>query len=323
MTKAVSLFSVAAWVACASIQTSVLAAEEGDRQEPVRPIVAIEWIPLHSHSVVMKAFEESLAQTRITRVNVFGDEEELGETLSELAETPPKLILAFGDHVSQAVRERCPQVPLLALLVKLHGHQTAPASEKGSPAVYLRAEPDSELIWRLSRELVPGAKRVGIVYTENYQPNETLATRLERSAGPEGGQVVRATVPPGFCRSESDFSKAIRRMGKTEDLDVMYVPDDPNCSRFGARIYDFARELGIPAIGSEATLGKGCVAAVALDYEATGRLAASLCGDILMGGFKEATIVRAPYSIMIDREALAAYSLTVSPWLEENAVSWR
>jgi ABC-type uncharacterized transport system substrate-binding protein len=283
-------------------------------------IIAVEWVPMRCHASIISSLKEELKESKemaeehvsIRRVNAFGDDERLHELLQELSSSPPDMMIGFGEHVCHAIREVLPNSPLVALLVREeYGRKAAPNAEDG-PMVCFTAAPKPETVWAVAHCLKPTMSRMGVLYTKNYAPNEELARALEECGRRERRELVRATVPSGFCRVESDFEKAVTGLQASKPCGLLYVPEDPNSARFTGVVYRCTEDLRLPAIGGETTRGKGCVVAIALDYEALGRESARHSLALLEGKARKTLSVSAPRKLLVDSEAMRKYGLNVS-----------
>jgi ABC-type uncharacterized transport system substrate-binding protein len=294
------------------------------RHENVLRVVAIEWIPLYAHKQVLEALETGLREAgnpefEIESVCAYGDDGELARQLDALSKSPPAILLSFGNYVTERVADTVRDVPVLALLVRDATGLIEKASGEMRRLAVIDSDPDPKLVWQLARELAPGADTLGVLHTDRFEPNVALVRALSEEARLHGGTVRSATVGAGFCRTDSDFQRGLDRIPDSQEIDLLYVPDDPNCSRFGTQVYRHADEKGWPAIGSEATIGKGCVAAVAVDYDATGKRAARICRDVLDGSSPSATFFPVPGKVYVDPKRLSAHSMSMSPWLLDNS----
>jgi ABC-type uncharacterized transport system substrate-binding protein len=276
-----------------------------DNAPPTVPtLTAVQWLPKHAESRVLDAMEKSCIERMaapafsIERVKVTGDREELRAQLATFAGKRPSILIAFGDVVAGEISEQYPGVPLLALLVKWP--EKIGSVHRTSPLIVVDAQPCAGMVWDVARQLVQGVRVLGIMYTRNVAANEALVAAL--AVDKQEGQVVPVTVPEGMCRVDADFSQAIEKAVKTGGVQVLYVPDDPNASRFAGTIYRSARALHVAAIGSDATSGKGCDAAILTDYEATGVLAAECAVALCSGAATGAVTKKAPMKIEIVKE---------------------
>ncbi len=289
-------------------------------------VLAVEWIPLHTNSVILKAAQSQANQPNagrpgieFVRVNVFGDQQELTKLAEQAALEPPQALIGFGDHVCKLLQEACPNVPMLALLVRDPDFRGASSTVGGAPLLCPSVAPDPKLIWRIARELDPDLKRLGMIYTKGDMPNTAFADQLSRIAQDSDGTLDRTTVPPGFCRTDSDFERAVKKLVADDRIDMLYVPDDPNCSRFGIAIYKSAGELNVPAIGTDATIGKGCVAAIQRDYEALGVRVGELIRILLADDYVENASPSVRRNIVFDARALRKHGLSLSSWMKKNS----
>lgn len=278
-------------------------------------VVAVEWIPLRANSTILEAFAKAQAglgepQTPIERMTARGDETELANTLKQLAESKPDILLGFGDHVCQALRKKLPKIALVALLVRRSELLTAESS--AAPLAILDSTPAPELVWEVARQLRPALTGLGVLYTQAYEPNVQLAASLAKAKQGAPGIVMEITVAEGYCRTDSDFEQALRGEGKGKStFDVLFVPDDPNGSRFGDVIYKAADRIGAVAIGTEATVGKGCAAALLPDYEALGQEAARLCAEPDPLHSWPRKQVPIPCKMVVDEQALQRHGIKV------------
>ena len=298
--------------------------ENRTRREEMLRVVAVEWIPLYAHKQVLEAFKKALKEAgnpefRVESVCAYGDKDELAQQLDALSKFPPTILLSFGNYITERVADTVRDVSVLALLARNAQSLVENASGASPRLAVVDSDPDPTLVWKLARELVANADTLGVLHTNKFEPNVALVRALDEEARKYGGTVRSATVGAGFCRTDSDFQRGLDGIPHSEEIDLLYVPDDPNCSRFGAQVYRHADERGWPAIGSETTIGKGCVAAVAIDYDAIGKQAAEICLNVLDGADFQPAFVHVPGRVYIDPKRLSAHGLSMSPWLVENS----
>ena len=294
------------------------------RNDTLFRVVAIEWIPLYAHKQVLEALKKALTETgnpefTVESVCAYGDEGELAKQLDRLSKSPPTIFLSFGNYVTERVADTVRDVPVLALLVRNAASLVENTSGVSPRLAVVDSDPDPTLVWKLARELVPDADALGVLHTNKFEPNVALVRALDEEARKYGGTVRSATVGSGFCRTDSDFQRGLDRIPHSEEIDLLYVPDDPNCSRFGTQVYRYADEKGWPAIGSEATIGKGCVAAVVIDYDAIGRQAAEICLNVSNGENLPMVFFHVSAKVFVDSQRLSAHAISTSPWLLENS----
>ncbi len=241
----------------------------------------VEWIPLHANKVIVEEVRAALAAPAsgeaviaVTTASAYGDEKELDAIAQRINSEKPVAVLGLGDLVCEKLLAACPDVSLVAISARklaLDGH-----SEKEN-LVVIDSSPDPETVLKLAAELNADLSTIGVLYTEKYAPNVSFTTGLQEVAKSRGIETVHIKVDPGFCRTDSDFEKAISRAFVGKPFQVLYVPNDPNSARFGATIFKESARLGVIGVGSEATIGKGCRAATLVDNSA---VAAAATGAI-------------------------------------------
>jgi len=246
-------------------------------------VVAVEWLPQSAHGKIVRAYEGAAdpAWPKLRRINVMGDEKGLEDALRALPQTASTVIVSFGQNVAAEAAELCPGATHVVLL--------APEAPAGPNIFHIKSEPAPETIWQVAASLKPGLNRLGMLYTARHMPNERAAEQAQAVGQAAGGVVVRATVPHGLCRTQSDFEKAMDSLEAAGGCDVLYVPDDPNTSRFAPTLFRLAGDT--PVIGGEATRGRGCAAAFVRDYEALGRTLAAVVAALSRGETPDAAML--------------------------------
>jgi len=288
-------------------------------------IVSIQWIPLYSNRQVLRSFDASLKEaspalaSRMHHESVvlYGDPEKLQKQIKDLNTNPPSVILSLGNHITKTLLDEGLSVPIVALLTR-HPQAIIESCTKDTSLLYIiDSDPDPALIWRVARQIRPGMDMLGVLYTSQYEPNEYLVKSLSDEGVKTGGMVCSATVGAGFCRTELDFQKGLDQLPHGETVNVLFVPDDPNCSRFGNAVFRFATKKGWPAIGTEATIGKGCVAAVEVNSDQVGRLAAEEVTRIFADS-RQGRIIKAQSRIQTDGDISRQQSIQISPFQIES-----
>lgn len=250
-------------------------------------VLAVEWIPLHANKVIIEEVRAALvapasggAAIAVTTASAYGDEKELDAIAKRINSERPVAVLGLGDLVCEKLIAACPDIPLVAVSARklaLGGH-----AEKDN-LVVIDSSPDPESVLDLAAELNANLSAIGVLYTENYAPNVSFTTGLQKLAVDRKLETVHIKVDPGFCRTDSDFEKAISAAFTNKPFQVLYVPNDPNSARFGATTFKESARLGVIGIGSEATIGKGCRAATLVDTDAVAAAVAGAIQSIVSG----------------------------------------
>jgi ABC-type uncharacterized transport system substrate-binding protein len=237
----------------------------------------------------------------VTVASAFGDEKELDAITQRINSGNPVAVLGLGDLVCEKILAACPDIAVVAISARklaLGGH-----AEKDN-LVVIDSSPDPESVLKLAAELHADLSTIGVLYTEKYAPNVSFTTGLQKLAAAQQIETVHIKVDPGFCRTDSDFEKAISGAFTDKRFQVLYVPNDPNSARFGATIFKESARLGVIGVGSEATIGKGSRAATIVDSNAVAAEASQVVQLIASGRTPGAHIVAV--KCRVTREAAGA-----------------
>lgn len=286
---------------------TVIPADEPDAATATPDLAAIEWLPSFVNTKTLEGIGRELGAKSIRRLCAYGQDDELAAISEALAAAPPRVVIAFGDHAARGVRARCPDIPMLAVLIR--DAAVLESIDARAPLITMAADPSAAEVAALAAALCPAAQTVAVMHTVDFGPNKRLVEALETGAAPL--KVIPIHVAPGFCRTGSDFDLALRTRYGEEPFDVLYVPDDPNCSRFGTQIFRTAQDLGVPAVGTASTVGKGCAAAFVWDIAATAIQAAEACQRLARGD-RVNTRLPVPTRVQRDAAVLASFGLPLS-----------
>jgi putative ABC transport system substrate-binding protein len=129
----------------------------------------------------------------------------------------------------------------------------------------------------LIKQLVPTAKRIGVVYSPGEANSVVLIEALKKAAAAEGMTVVEGAAPrtvdvPGAAQS---------LVGK---IDVFYAPTDNNVTSAFEGLVKVADQAQIPIVAADTDMvRRGAVAALSLNYYDLGRQTGKLVVRILRG----------------------------------------
>jgi ABC-type uncharacterized transport system substrate-binding protein len=255
-------------------------------------VVALEWLPKYAHKKTLKEIEKTSA---LVTMNCMGDESELRKNLEQIKAKPPALVIAFSDAIAKSVASECSSTPLLAVMVD--DPSCVMGIQRAAPVSLITSQPDAVLAWRVMREARANIKTAGMLYTKGISVNEKLFGRLSEEAKRDGASLERVLVDAGFCRTDADFVSAVDNAIEKKHCEVLFLPDDPNGSRFGATIFHAASAHGVPSVGTDATDGKGCVAALCVDYEKMAELVSSISSALIKKSSDAPTVVEAPNKV--------------------------
>ncbi|WP_029050017.1 ABC transporter substrate-binding protein [Cupriavidus sp. amp6] len=130
---------------------------------------------------------------------------------------------------------------------------------------------------KLVKQLVPGAKRIGVVYSPGEANSVVLVEGLKRAATAAGLTVVESAAP----RTVDVASAAQSLVGK---IDVFYAPTDNNVTSAFESLAKVANQSHIPVVAADTDMvRRGATAALSLNYYDLGRQTGKQVVRILRG----------------------------------------
>jgi len=192
------------------------------------------------------------------------------------------LILAIATPTAQAVANLIKDKPILITAVTdpVAAGLVESAERPGSNVTGTNdLQPLAEQ-FALAQQLVPGAKRVGIIYNAGEANSVTQVQMAKAIADQLGLEVVEATVDTsaGVLQAAQSF------IGR---VDFIYVPTDNTVVSAFSSVVKVAEENGIPVFpGEENLVPQGALATVGVNYYRLGRQTAEMALRILEEGAK-------------------------------------
>ena len=127
-------------------------------------------------------------------------------------------------------------------------------------------------------ELVPDAKKVGIVYC-SAEPNSMYQSKLAQAELDEANIAWAEYTAADSNEVQSVVTKAVA------ECDVLYVPTDNTMANNTEIIKNVAVPAGVPVIAGEEGICSGCgVATLSISYYDLGVKAAEMAYEILVNG---------------------------------------
>ncbi|MBK0419764.1 ABC transporter substrate-binding protein [Leucobacter sp. CSA1] len=195
------------------------------------------------------------------------------------------LVLAVATPAAQAAAQAITEVPVLF---------TAVTDAESADLVDSNEEPGGNVTGTsdlasipdqmdLLKEIVPDAKKVGIVYSSGEVNSEVQVAAAEEAAGERDLEIVTQTVT-----TANDIPQATEALG---DVDAIYVPTDNMVVNGISSLVQVAEDKQIPVIGAEAgTVEGGAIATLGIDYTELGKQTGEMALRILTEDADPATM---------------------------------
>ena len=127
----------------------------------------------------------------------------------------------------------------------------------------------------LIRQVLPSARRVGVVFNPGEANSRYAVQETRRAAGAVGLELVEAPVS-----SPSDIIAAVDSVARRSD--VLYVPADNTAMAGAAAIVRRAERYRLPVVaGDPGTFAAGCLVGLGVSYRDLGVQAAQITAKIL------------------------------------------
>jgi len=129
----------------------------------------------------------------------------------------------------------------------------------------------------LAQQLVPGLKRLGVIYNPGESNSVALVAVLRRATKAAGLELVESAA-----NRSTDLSAAAERLvGKVE---AIYLPTDNVLASGLEAVVAVTRQNRIPTVGDAAYVQRGVLLGSGFDYRELGVITGRMIADILKGG---------------------------------------
>ncbi|XAH24445.1 ABC transporter substrate-binding protein [Xylophilus sp. GW821-FHT01B05] len=167
----------------------------------------------------------------------------------------------------------------------------------------------------LIKQLVPNAKRVGMVYNPGEANSAVVVKQLKELLGQSGMTLVEAAAP----RSVDVGAAARTLVGK---VDVIYTNTDNNVVSAYEALVKVGNDAKIPLIAADTdSVKRGAVAALGIDYRDLGRQTGRQVVRILKGEAPGAIAseTSSKLELVLNASAAAKQGVKLSPELRQSA----
>lgn len=229
----------------------------------------------------------------------------------------PDVIVAIATPSAQAVVAATKDIPVVysavtdpvaAKLVK-----TWDASGSNVTGVSDVSPLDKHL--ELIKRVVPGAKRVGVIYSPGEANSVSIIEALKKAVPAAGMTLVEGAA----ARTVDVASAAQSLVGK---VDVIYAPTDNNVMSAFEGIVKVAQQAKIPVVAADTdAVTRGAVAALGLNYYDIGRQTGKIVVRILKGeaAGKIASQTSTTFELHVNPGAALKQGVTLSDELVKSA----
>lgn len=264
-----------------------------------------------------KAFEDAGVDVKFDVQNANGEQATAVTIAQTFASQDLDLVLAVATPAAQATARAITDVPVLftavtdAVAAELVDSNEEPGANITGTSDMAPIDAQLELL----KEIVPGAKKVGIVYASGEVNSEVQVQAAEDAAPALGLEIVSTTVT-----TANDIQQATEALG---DVDAIYVPTDNMVVSGIASLVQVAEAKQIPVIGAESgTVEGGAVATLGIDYFQLGYQTGEMALKVLQDGADTATMpveVSKTFSYVVNPGAAERMGVTIPAEILDQA----
>ncbi|MEQ9809819.1 ABC transporter substrate-binding protein [Streptococcus jiangjianxini] len=291
------IWKIVATLGAATLLLAACSQSGGKNATKEMPKVGIlQYVEHESLTAARKGFEKGLAKAgykegkniTISYENAQGDQANL-QSISEKLVSDNDLVLGIATPAAQSLVATSSDTPILFTAV------TDPVSAKlvksmKDPAGMATGTSDMSPIDKqvqLVKEVLPDAKKVGIMYTTSERNSEVQVKQAEKLFKKAGIKVISKGIS-----STNDVQDTAKSLMK--DVDVIFVPTDNTIASAITLLSDLSKETKVPVVGGSADMVEGGVLfSYGPDYEKLGEQTAKLAVKVIEG--KDVAKISAEY----------------------------
>jgi len=309
---------------CGSAGDDKRASEQGSEEKVVR-LGIIQIIEHPALDASRRGFLEAMKaggyeegkNLEVDFQNAQGDQSTLQNIARKFAQDKKDLILAIATPSAMAMANETQDIPILITAV------TDPVAAKlveslEKPGTNVTGTTDMNPIkeqLELLKQLVPAAKRVGVIYNSSEVNSQVQVAIAKEEAAALGLTIIEAPVT-----STTEVVQATQSLvGRVE---AIYVPTDNTVVSAIAGVLRVAEEHKIPVVAGESkTVEAGALATIGIDYYKLGYQTGEMALRVLQGEKPQDMPIerQRDLSIVINAKAAEVFGVTIPEDLKAKA----
>ncbi|MEG6522300.1 ABC transporter substrate-binding protein [Desulfotomaculum sp. 1211_IL3151] len=249
--------------------------------------------------------------------NAQGDQGNLQTIARKFVQDKSNLVLAIATPSAMTMANETKDIPIIITAV------TDPVSAKlvmsvEKPETNVTGTTDMNPVkdqLQLIKDLVPTAKRIGVIYNSSEINSQVQVDVAEKAAPELGLELVKVTVTV----SSEVMQAAQSLIGK---VDAIYLPTDNMVISSMAAVLKVAEDNKIPVISGESnSVENGALATVGIDYYQLGRTTAEMAIRVLNGEKPQEMAIQGQpgTDIVINLKAAERMGVTISEDFKKKA----
>lgn len=281
---------VAALLSCAVVATSLLAVTgcegSGSKDKDSYTVGICQLVQHEALDAATEGFQDALKEKLGDKVkfdyqNASGESTTCTTIINQFVSSKVDLIMANATPALQAAVSGTADIPIVATSITEYGVALDIKDFNGKTGINVTGTADLAPLDKqaaMLKELVPGAKKCGVVYCSN-EPNSKYQADVVSAELKKLGLDVHTYT---FADS-NDISQVVTKA--CGEVDALYIPTDNKCADNAELINNIAEPAGIPIVAGEEGICKGCgIATLSISYYNIGYNTGLMAYDILVNG---------------------------------------
>lgn len=256
-----------------------------------------------------EAFKEAGIDAKFDEKNANGEQGTALTIAQQFATSNVDLALAVATPAAQATVQAIQDKPVLftAVTDPVSAELVKSNEKPGGNVTGTSDIAPIEEQFKLLKQLVPDAKKVGIVYASGEVNSQVQVDEAKKVAKGAGVEIKTQTVT-----TANEIQQAVTALG---DVDAIYVPTDNMVVSGIASLIQVAEQKKIPVLGAESgTVEGGAVATLGINYKELGKQTGKMAIRILKEGADPATLpveTASEFTYVINEDAAKRMGVTI------------
>lgn len=271
-------------------------------------------IQLMKHVALDKSYEgfkDVLVDAGVKEENIdyqiAGDQSNCTTVADKLVNSDNDLIYAIATPALQQAASATADLPIVGCAVTDY-ESTKLVKSNEKPGGNVTGASDLTPIeqqFDLLKELLPNAKKVGIMYCSSEDNSKIQGAIAEKAAKKLELEYVTRTIS-----DSNDIQSVVTQLTSNDGVDVIYIPTDNVLATYMSSVEAVASDAKIPVIcGEEGMVKEGGFATYGIDYYNLGKLAGKQALAILKG---EKTAAETPIEYLASEDCQMVINLKVA-----------
>lgn len=213
--------------------------------------------------------------------NASGESANCSTIVNQFVSGKVDLIMANATGALQAAVSATDSIPIVATSVTDYATALQMSDWTGKTGINVTGTSDLAPLDRqaaMIKELVPNAKKVGILYCSGEANSKYQATVIAEQLAAAGLQSKEYT-----SADSNDLAQVVTTA--CAEVDVIYIPTDNTMASNTEIVNNIAEPAKVPIVAGESGICKGCgIATLSIDYYSLGFEAGEMAYEILVNG---------------------------------------